>query len=103
MNENNLIIKEDDLDVLHLIHKDPNISQRKIALKLGLSLGKVNYCIKSLTKIGFLKLQNFSDSNNKKSYIYLLTPKAIIEKTLITKKFIKAKREEFDKLHSYLD
>ena len=102
MLKENLKIKEDDLDVLQLIHKDPKISQRKIASKLGLSLGKVNYCIKSLSKIGFIKLKNFPDSDNKKLYMYLLTPKAIIEKTRITKRFIKAKKEEFDKLHSYL-
>ena len=72
MLKENLKIKEDDLDVLQLIHKDPKISQRKIASKLGLSLGKVNYCIKSLSKIGFIKLKNFSDSDNKKLYMYLL-------------------------------
>ena len=103
MLKENFKIKEDDLDVLQLIHEDPKISQRKIANKLGLSLGKVNYCIKSLSKVGFIKLKNFSGSNNKKLYMYLLTPKAIIEKTRITKKFIEAKKEEFDKLHSYLE
>ena len=59
MLKNNLKIKEDDLDVLQLIYEDPKISQRKIANKLGLSLGKVNYCIKSLSKVGFIKLKNF--------------------------------------------
>ena len=100
--ERNELINEDDLDVLHLIQEDPEISQRKIATKLGFSLGKVNYSIKSLVKIGFLKLQNFSDSQNKKAYIYFLTPKGIVEKASITKRFLQAKREEYEKLNRYL-
>ena len=64
MLKNNLKIKEDDLDVLQLIYEDPKISQRKIANKLGLSLGKVNYCIKSLSKV----ILAANVSSNKKEF-----------------------------------
>ena len=73
-------INEDKLKVLHLIDSNPNISQRDIAQKMNFSLGKVNYCIKALTEIGFIKLQNFSKSHHKSSYLHLLTPKAVYEK-----------------------
>ena len=65
-------ISEDDLDVMHLLQKDPTVSQRVISSKLGLSLGKVNYSLKSLADIGFIKLKNFRDSKNKLSYLYIV-------------------------------
>ena len=74
-------INEDDLKVLHLVHNNPKISQRGIAQKMGFSLGKVNYCIKALTEVGFIKMQNFFKSQNKAGYLYLLTPKGVSEKT----------------------
>ena len=81
-------INEDDLKVLHLVHNNPEISQRGIAEQMGFSLGKVNYCIKALTEIGFIKLQNFSRSDKKLGYLYVLTPKGIKEKTILTKQFL---------------
>lgn len=97
------IITEDTLDVMHLIQEDPRISQRLIAKKSGFSIGKVNYCLKALTDIGYIKLHNFSNSNTKTSYAYVLTPKGIREKISITKKFIDKKQQEFDKLNSYIN
>ena len=81
-------ITEDQLDVLHLIEKNSNASQRLIAQKTDLSLGKVNYCLKALIDIGFIKVHNFSNSNRKLNYVYILTPQGIKEKAAITKKFI---------------
>ena len=95
---NNKKIKEDDLKVLHLVHNNPEISQRGIAQQVGISLGKVNYCIKALTEVGFIKLQNFSKSNSKSGYLYVLTPKGIQRKTSLTTKFIKQKMKEYDEL-----
>ena len=64
-------INEDDLKVLHLVHTNPEISQRGIAQQMGFSLGKVNYCIKALTEVGFIKLQNFlSQKINPVIYMY---------------------------------
>lgn len=91
------------LDLLHFIQTNSNISQRELAQKCGLSLGKVNYCLKDLIEIGYVKIKNFQDSPRKFNYLYLLTPSGIINKTLIAKKFLIQKRQEYDKLKSYLN
>lgn len=96
-------ITEDQLDLMHIIQGDTNSSQRQIAKKTGLSLGKVNYCIKALIDIGFIKVDNFSKSTQKINYAYVLTSKGIQEKAVITKQFILKKKQEFDKLNSYID
>lgn len=102
MNKSRLVT-EDQLDVMHLIQFNKNISQREIAKKTGFSIGKVNYCLKALLAIGFIKVQNFNKSNNKIRYAYFLTPKAIRLKLKITKQFISKKQQEFDKLNSYIN
>ena len=96
-------ISEDELDVLHLIQEDSTISQRALASKSGLSLGKVNYCLKSLVDIGFIKIKRFGKSKKKLNYAYILTPKGFQEKIAITKAFISKKQSEYDKLSSYLN
>ena len=96
-------ITEDQLDIMHIVEKDFNASQRQIAQNCGLSIGKVNYCLKALVDIGFIKIRNFNNSNNKLNYAYILTPKGIREKTVITKQFIIKKKQEYDKLNSYID
>ena len=95
-------ITEDHIDLIYAIERDGTASQRQIAKKTGLSIGKVNYCIKALIDIGFIKINNFNKSKRKLDYAYILTPKGIIEKTKITKKFIIKKKQEYDKLNSYI-
>ena len=97
------IITEDQLDLMHIIEKDGKASQRQIAKNSGFSIGKVNYCLKALIDIGLIKILNFSNSNNKINYAYILTPKGIQEKTAITKQFIIKKKQEYDKLNSYIN
>lgn len=99
----NVFNSEECLELLHLIEENSNISQRELAHKSGLSLGKVNYCIKALIKIGFVKMKNFKESDAKINYIYLLTPSGIINKTFIAKRFLIQKQQEYDKIKSYLD
>ena len=96
-------ITEDHIDLIHAIEKDGKTSQRKIAKKTGLSIGKVNYIIKALIDVGFIKINNFNNSNRKLDYAYILTPKGITEKTRITKNFIIKKKKEYDKLKSYIE
>ena len=96
-------ITEDQLDLMHIIQVESNTSQRQIAKKTGLSIGKVNYCLKALIKVGFIKANNFNNSTKKMNYTYVLTPKGIQEKTAITRQFIIKKKQEYDKLHSYID
>jgi len=74
-------ITEDQLDLMHIIEKDSKASQRLLSQNSGLSIGKVNYCLKALVDIGFVKIQNFKNSQNKLNYTYILTPKGIQEKT----------------------
>ena len=96
-------ITEDQLDLMHIIQGDTISSQRQIAKRTGLSIGKVNYCLKALIDIGFVKLDNFSKSSQKIKYVYILTPRGIKEKSVITKQFIIKKKQEYDKLNSYLN
>ena len=95
-------ISEDDLAVLHVIENHPEISQRLMASKVGISLGKVNYCLNSLVKIGFVKIENFKRAKNKSRYIYKITPKGLSQKIEITKQFLAKKQAEYEKLYNYL-
>ena len=99
----NQSITEDQLDLMHIIEKDGRASQRLISQNSGFSIGKVNYCLKALIDIGFIKIHNFNNSNKKLNYAYILTPMGIKEKTAITKQFIIKKKQEYDKLNSYLN
>tara|TARA_B100001059_G_C17723637_1_gene522173 strand:+ start:686 stop:997 length:312 start_codon:yes stop_codon:yes gene_type:complete len=96
-------ITEDQLDLMHIIEKDSKASQRLISQNSGFSIGKVNYCLKALIDIGFIKIHNFNNSNKKLNYAYILTPKGMHEKTAITKQLIITKKQEYDKLNSYLN
>ena len=98
-----LSITEDQLDLMHIIEKNSKASQRLISQNSGFSIGKVNYCLKALADIGFIKIQNFKNSNNKLNYAYILTPQGIQQKAVITKQFIIKKKQEYDKLISYID
>ena len=96
-------ITEDQLDLMQLIEKDGMESQRKISQNIGFSIGKVNYCLKALLDIGFIKINNFNKSNQKIKFAYVLTPKGMQEKKAITKQFIIKKKQEYDKLNSYIN
>ena len=74
------------------------MSQREIAQKMGVSLGKTNYCLKALIDKGFIKLQNFYNNKKKSSYIYFLTPKGIEEKTEVTYRFLQRKIKEYENI-----
>jgi len=91
MQDNNL---ESDYRILEALKKNPNISQRDLAKELGYSLGKVNYLLEALFNRGLVKMDNFIKSNNKIGYMYILTPKGILEKAKITKRFLKRKIED---------
>tara|TARA_X000001036_G_C20161809_1_gene595723 strand:- start:104 stop:508 length:405 start_codon:yes stop_codon:yes gene_type:complete len=99
MKKNNLDkTKEINLNLLRSIHKNPNLSQRNIAKNLGISLGKLNYLIQSLSDRGLVKIKNFSKSKNKLSYVYLLTPEGLNQKLKLTMRFMKIKLKEYDEL-----
>ena len=84
--------------LLKSLEQDANLTQRQLSEELGISLGKVNYCLNSLIQRGFVKINNFKNSNHKLQYSYLLTPKGIEEKTKLTIEFLKVKTEEYEEL-----
>ena len=85
------------------LEQNPNLTQRELAEILGISLGKVNYCINALIKKGWVKARNFQKSKNKLGYAYLLTAKGLDEKSRITLKYLKIKQTEYDALVEELD
>ena len=90
--------KQDHYDLLRKIKARPASTQRKLASELGFSLGKLNYCLKSLKKKGHIKLKNFQNNKNKINYAYILTPRGIAIKTKLTMNFMKRKMKEYDEL-----
>jgi EPS-associated MarR family transcriptional regulator len=86
--------------LLKLLESNPRLSQRDVARELGISLGKVNYCLKSLAKKGWIKAINFKNSKNKVAYMYLLTPRGFEEKAGVTVRFLKRRIGEYDALRA---
>ena len=84
--------------LLKSLEQDANLTQRQLSEELGISLGKVNYCLKNLIQKGFIKINNFKNSNHKLQYSYLLTPTGIEEKTKLTIEFLKVKTAEYEAL-----
>ena len=101
--------KQDYLNILRQIKLNPNTSQRKLSSNLGMSLGKLNYCLNSLKKKGLLKIKNFQKNKNrfnlesKNNYLYILTLKGITLKTKLTINFMKQKIKEYDELKKELN
>jgi len=89
-----------DYQILKLISEKPEISQRNLAAELGLSLGKTNYCLKACISRGLVSVDRFRRSDNKRAYVYLLTPLGVEEKARMTVAFLHYKMQEFDRLRS---
>ena len=88
--------KDIRLDLIRMIELNPLYSQRELSREMGVSLGKVNYCIKKLADKGLIKITTFKQNPNKVGYAYLLTPKGIEEKTRLTFSFLKRKIKEYE-------
>ena len=95
--------QEIHLKVLRQLELNPDITQRQLAQQLGVSLGKANYCLKALIDRGFIKARNFRNSENKRAYLYVLTPRGIEEKSRISVSFLRHKMEEFEALRSEIE
>jgi EPS-associated MarR family transcriptional regulator len=89
--------------VLRLFETNPHMSQRELARKLDVSLGKANYCVRALVRKGWVKATNFKDSRNKSAYMYLLTPRGIDQKAALTLEFLRTKTREYEELRAELD
>jgi len=88
------------LQALRLLQATPALSQRDLAKALGISLGGTNYCLRALLDRGWIKIQNFRNSRNKRAYLYLLTPQGIEAKARIAARFLQRKEAEYAALHA---
>jgi len=86
--------------LLKTLEENPGLSQRDLAKKLGVSLGKINFCLNALVEKGNLKINNFRNSDNKLAYAYLLTPGGVEQKARMTVQFLKYKVQEYEKLRA---
>ncbi len=86
------------LDLLRKLESSPEHTQRELSQEMGVSLGKVNYCIRKLTEKGLIKITNFKQNPNKMRYVYLLTPRGMEEKSRLTFSFLKRKLIEYETL-----
>ena len=91
------------LKIMRLVSQNPDISTRQVADEVGISNGSAYYVLTALVEMGFVKLKNFKKNSRKGQYAYLLTPKGIREKSLLTHSFIGRKREEFAVLKSEIE
>jgi EPS-associated MarR family transcriptional regulator len=86
--------------LLRLLEANPTMSQRDVAKQLGMSLGKVNFCVQALIEKGMLKATNFKNSQHKAAYMYFLTPRGIEEKAQVTARFLQQKVREYEELRA---
>ena len=95
--------EKEEFNNLRKIQKYPSANQRKLAKEVGFSLGKLNYSLKALRNKGLIKISNFEKNPNKINYIYLLTPKGILEKAKLTVNFMKRTMDEYEELKKELE
>jgi EPS-associated MarR family transcriptional regulator len=81
-----------------ILSKNPDLTQRELADRVGVSVGGVNYCLKALMEKGLVKMKNFADSKSKFGYIYVMTPRGVAERAALTRQFLKRKLEEYERL-----
>jgi len=94
---------ETHLKALRLLDAVPQMSQRDLAIRLDVSLGKTNYCLNALLDRGLLTVKRFHNSQNKLAYAYLLTPQGIAEKTALTSQFLSRKVQEYEALRAEIE
>jgi EPS-associated MarR family transcriptional regulator len=81
--------------VMCILQDNPDLTQRELAERLGISVGGLNYCLKALMEKGLVKMKNFANSKNKFGYVYILTPSGMAEKAAITHRFFQRKMQEY--------
>ena len=96
-------MEEYHYQLLKVLQENPDLSQRELAQKIGISLGKTNYCLKALIEKGWVKVASFRRSENKVAYAYLLTPRGVEEKVKATADFLRRKVAEYDALEKEIE
>jgi|Laugrefa1bdmlbdn_1035148.scaffolds.fasta_scaffold77663_1 EPS-associated MarR family transcriptional regulator len=89
--------------VMRILQENPDLTQRELAEKLGISVGGLNYCLKALMDKGMVKMKNFANAKNKFGYVYVLTPTGMAEKAAITHRFLQRKMAEYEALHAEIE
>jgi len=89
--------------ILRHLADNPGTSQRELAREFGISVGKVNYCLKALLDKGYIKATNFKNSKNKRAYLYRLTPAGITAKSRTTIRFLARKQAEYERLAAEIE
>ena len=84
--------------VMRILQQNPDLTQRELAKKLGISVGGLNYCLKALIEKGLVKMKNFADSKTKCGYVSLLTPTGVAKRTAMTHHFLQRKIDEYQAL-----
>ena len=103
LNHKSKIQNEARFQILRLLHDNPELNQRELGERVGVSLGAVNYCLKALIERGLVKATNFTKSPNKLGYAYVLTPAGIGQKTMLTGWFLVRKKAEYEALRAEID
>jgi EPS-associated MarR family transcriptional regulator len=93
-----LLVEPVALDMLRLLHSNPQYSQRQLSAELGVSLGRVHYVLKALLARGWVKSQNFRRSDNKLGYLYILTPTGVRRRMQMARSFLAIKEAEYEDL-----
>ena len=89
--------------LLSYLAANPEASQRELAQGLGVSVGKINYCVHALLERGLVKIRNFRNSRKKSAYAYILTPSGMEEKASVTYRFLRRKMAEYDALSKEIE
>lgn len=103
LNASGRVQDETHYRLLKLLEETPGITQRELAARLGISLGKANYCLRAVVAKGWVKMDNFRRNPNKMGYAYLLTPSGIEEKASVAARFLKHKMDEFDTVKAEIE
>jgi MarR family transcriptional regulator, temperature-dependent positive regulator of motility len=97
-NHDRRMAEEAHYRLLRLLEQEPHLSQRELAERMGVSLGKVNYCLRAVMEKGWIKAGNFYRSRDKRAYLYKLTPRGLSEKAALTLRFLRRKEAEHNAL-----
>lgn len=87
-----------EYELLRHISDQQTTNQRDLAARLGVSVGKINYCMRAVVARGWVKVNNFRRADNKWAYAYLLTPSGASAKVQLARNFLEQKEREFEQL-----
>ena len=99
---NKLLEQDIRYRLFKILSDNPDITQREIAQRMGISLGKTNYCISEFVRRGFVTMQRFGESKTKFRYLYTLTPTGIEERGMLAVRFLMRKLREYEEIRQQI-